>query len=240
MTGNKLITVVIPVFNGSRFLCACLKSVFSQDYRPMEVIVVDGGSTDETSDIARSFSEVRCIVQKDQGPASARNVGVGLAHGEFIAFMDADDLWRSDKLAKQVGYLGVNSEVMCCISRMHAFLEPGLEWPASLNRDHYAQDPLAYVPSALVARSELFKLVGCFDTDLKTGEDSDWFFRVKDASIQIGVVDDVLLFKRIHKASLTYHSEIVIQNMLRVVRRSVARKQAPISAQDQANHSERT
>ncbi len=240
MTGNKLTTVVVPAFNGSRFLCSCLKSVFSQDYEPIEVIVVDGGSTDETSDIARSFSEVRYIVQKDQGPASARNVGVELAHGEFIAFIDTDDLWRSDKLAKQMGYLESHTEAMCCVSRMHAFLEPDVEWPAFLNRDHYAQDPAAYVPRALVARSELFKLIGCFDADLKTGEDTDWFFRAKDAGVQIGVVDDVLLYKRIHKESLTYNSELVIQNMLRVVRRSVARKRAQFGAQGQANHSERT
>ena len=96
----NLVSCIIPVFNGELYLREALESVFEQTYRTTEVVVVDDGSTDETPNIAASFqSRVTYIRQDNQGPATARNTAIRAARGEFIAFLDCDDLWEPEKLA---------------------------------------------------------------------------------------------------------------------------------------------
>ncbi len=100
---NPLVSVILPVFNGERFLAEAIESVLQQGYRPIEIILVDDGSTDSTPRIAGSFADhVRYYYQPNAGPAAARNLGIRMASGEFIAFIDADDLWPEDKLAMQM------------------------------------------------------------------------------------------------------------------------------------------
>ena len=87
---NPLVSVIIPVYNGGRYLRAALESVFAQTYRAFEVMVVDDGSADDSGVIAQSFPEVRYIHQTNQGVAAARNNGIEAARGEFFAFLDQD------------------------------------------------------------------------------------------------------------------------------------------------------
>src|ERR1044072_7097933 len=105
MTEQPLVSVIIPVYNGARFLLAALESVFAQTYRPFEVIVVDDGSADDSGRIAQSFSGVHYIRQANQGVAAARNTGIEAARGEFYAFLDQDDLWTPEKLRLQIQHM---------------------------------------------------------------------------------------------------------------------------------------
>ncbi len=88
---HPLISVIIPAYNAGRYLGDALISVFDQDYKPIEIIVVDDGSTDNTSEVARSFKKVIYAYQSNRWPAAARNSGLAMAHGDVIAFLDADD-----------------------------------------------------------------------------------------------------------------------------------------------------
>jgi glycosyltransferase involved in cell wall biosynthesis len=99
---NKpLVIIIIPVKNSERFLASAIKSVLEQDYRPIEIIVVGGQSTDGTAQIAKSFKGVRYIYQSgDPGLAHARNLGINLAKGEFIAIISHDDQWAPNKVSK--------------------------------------------------------------------------------------------------------------------------------------------
>ena len=100
---DPLVSVVIPVFNGEKFLRDAVESVLAQKYSPIEVIIVDDGSTDGTASVANSFPEtVRYLHQINNGPAAARNRGIEQAQGSLIAFADADDLWPAAKLALQL------------------------------------------------------------------------------------------------------------------------------------------
>src|SRR5688500_924354 len=108
---QPLVSVIIPVYNGARFLRAALESVFAQTYRPIEVIVVDDGSADDSGVIAQSFPEVRYIRQENQGVAAARNNAIEAARGEFFAFLDQDDLWTPEKLRLQIEHLLDHPEV---------------------------------------------------------------------------------------------------------------------------------
>lgn len=224
MENTPLVSAIIPVFNGERFLADTIRSVLSQTYRPIEIIVVDDGSTDGTAGIAMSFKEVRYVRQNNQGHGMAKNNGIAAARGELIAFLDADDLWTPDKLSVQAGHMMTNSEIGYTIARMRVFLDPGIEWPAWLNRPHYMSDPPGYVPGTLVARRAVFERIGVFNTSYRHGNDSDWFFRAKDAGIPMAIMPEILLHKRIHSSNLSHEVPLMTTELLRTVRASILRQ----------------
>lgn len=110
MTASPLVSVLIPCFNGRLFIAETLRSVMIQTYRPLEVIVVDDGSTDGSADEVRRFGDVKLIRQQNAGAATARNVALAHSHGEFIQYLDADDLLSPDKIALQMSRLIGNSD----------------------------------------------------------------------------------------------------------------------------------
>src|ERR1044072_1619841 len=119
----SLVSVIIPVYNGGRYLRAALESVFAQTYRPIEVIVVDDGSADDSGLIAQSFPEVRHMRQQNQGVAAARNNAIAASRGEFLAFLDQDDLWTPEKLRLQIGYLLTHPELGYTLTQQKFFLD---------------------------------------------------------------------------------------------------------------------
>ena len=109
---SALISVIIVVKNGERFLASAIDSILQQDYQPTEIIVVDGQSQDKTAQIAKSFVQIRYIRQISKGVSDAYNIGVGAARGEFIAFLDADDYWRAGFLKTCVDFLRQHEDVV--------------------------------------------------------------------------------------------------------------------------------
>lgn len=219
------VSVIIPVYNGEQYLAEALDSVWAQDYRPLEVIVIDDGSTDRTAEIARANSNVGYVYQPNQGHAAAKNAGIARATGDLLAFLDADDLWLPRKLTAQVEYLCHHPGAGYVITRMDIRLEPGVAWPAFLNRQHYLGHPPCFLPSALLACKSVFEQIGGFDTSYRHANDGDWFFRARDAGISMGILPEVLVRKRIHGVNLSYEKSIMLETM-RVVRNSVKRKQS--------------
>jgi glycosyltransferase involved in cell wall biosynthesis len=110
---QNLVSVIVPAHNAEKFLAEALASILAQDYRPIEVIVVDDGSTDGTATIAQAYTDVRYVFQKKQGAAAARNAGLAICSGALIAFLDADDLWVPNKLSRQSAYLDEHPEAVC-------------------------------------------------------------------------------------------------------------------------------
>jgi len=222
----SLVSVVIPVLDGERFLAETLESVFAQDYPRFEVIVVDDGSTDGTADVARSFGAVRYIHQSNQGQAVARNTGIAAARGEFLAFLDADDLWTPNKLSLQVGYLLTHPEIGFTLSRQRIFLEPGAERPSWLRDDLIDREHVGFFPSTLVVRRSVFDRIGVYDPSFRIGESADWFARANDAGIRRAIVPEVLLHKRVHGVNLTNNHELARADIFRALRSSIARRRA--------------
>ena len=112
------VSVITVVKNGERYLAEAVQSVLNQTYQPDEIIVVDGQSTDQTAIIARSFTQVRYILQPDQGLANARNLGIDAAQGTFIAFLDHDDLWTTGKLETQMEFMAERPDLLYTTIRM--------------------------------------------------------------------------------------------------------------------------
>jgi glycosyltransferase involved in cell wall biosynthesis len=229
MANDPSVSVIIPVYNGERFLAEAVRSALAQTLLPAEIIVVDDGSTDPTPQIATDLAAsspvpIRYVHQANQGPAAARNQGLAIAKGEFIALLDADDLWSPDKLQQQVAYLQAHEEVDFVICHMELFLEPGTAGPRGRNRAYYDQQPPAMLPSALLVRKQAFDVVGGFDPTYFVGEDTDWFFRARHAGMVIGILPGVYLKRRFHQANLSRSPRASSQALLKAIRASVVRQ----------------
>ncbi len=222
---RDLVSIIIPVYNGEDFLPNALASVFEQDYRPIEVIVMDDGSTDSTARIARKWPGVRYFHQVNQGHGAAKNAGIEQSRGEFLAFLDADDWWAPGKLSLQAHYLRTNPQVGYVVSYMKMILESGTPIPAGLKPELLHQPAPSFLPSALMVRRTTLSTVGLFDPSYKVGNDSDWFFRAQDLGIQRMVLRDVLLYRRLHAKNDSNQALALWNDMFRLIRASIHRKQ---------------
>lgn len=222
---NLLVSAIIPVKDGERFLAQAINSVLEQDYRPLEIIVVDGRSVDSSRAIASSFEQVRIIPQVNQGLADAWNVGIDAAEGDFIAFLSHDDLWVPNKLSIQVKYMVEHPEVYCTIARLRFFAQPGLHTGPGFRTRLLEGDHIGRIPETLVARRSVFDVVGEFDVGLSVSPDVDWFARAKDQNVEMAIMPEVLLLKRVHETNLSLVAlDQCHRDLLRSLRRSVLRQ----------------
>lgn len=238
MSGT-LVTVVIPVFNGEAYLAAAIESALAQSYRPVEVIVVNDGSTDGTGMLAAGYG-VRVVDQSNRGVSAACNAGVEAAHGELIAFLDADDLWPEDRLEIQANHLLERPELGFVMAHAIQFLEPGVQRPEWLTREWMARvggtqagHPASRsadvtvpvrVPRTLLARRDVFRGVGRFNEAMTIGEDVDWLMRAVDAGVRYELLADVVLRQRLHSSNTSYRLADSLAMRLRIARDSVRRK----------------
>lgn len=219
-----LVSAVLIVRNGERFLGRALDSVRAQTYRPFEIIVVDGGSTDGTAALSRARGDVRLVVQQGTGIAEAYNTGIEAAQGEFLAFLSYDDLWVPEKLALQVSFLQAHPEVRYTVGMLQYFLEPGCELPRGLRPQLLERAHVGRVMETLVARRALFEEVGGFDPALRIANDVDWFARVQDLGVPGAVLPQLLLHKRMHNANTSSNEAVNTAELLAVLGRSLGRR----------------
>jgi glycosyltransferase involved in cell wall biosynthesis len=221
---DPTVSVIMAVKNGARFLHAAIDSVLAQDLRPIEVVVVDGGSADDSASIAGSYPGVRVVPQAGTGIASAYNTGIDVTSGDLLAFLSSDDLWTPDKLSVQVGFLRPRPQVQYVTARVRFFLEPGCAVPAGFKLGLLEGDHVGHIMETLLARRSVFDLVGRFDPRLSTAEDVDWFSRAHDLDVRTAVVERVLLHKRVHDRNLSLNDAESNRNLLEVVKRSLDRR----------------
>jgi len=228
---QPLVSCIVPVYNGERYLQEALDSVFGQTWRPLEVIVVDDGSTDGTPGILAGYPQtLRVLRQENAGPARARNQGINIATGEFIAFQDADDLWVPHKLSMQMERMLVRADLELCLGHLQNFWEPELREAEERVKDlPVAQPQPAWGPPLMLARRSLFERIGGFDESLRVGEDTDWLFRAREAGVAWEMVPEVLLLRRRHGRNLTANWAAGHQGLAAMLKRSLdrRRKQGP-------------
>lgn len=184
---EPLVSVVIPSFNYGHLVGEAVDSVLAQTYPNVEIIVVDDGSTDDTRErLAKYGDRIRYHYQPNAGLSAARNTGIGLAKGQFIALLDSDDAFHPDKLALQMEVLTKYPNVG--LVGTDSFSDEPIEW-ASVRPDDIdsATETVTldqtvikaqFAPSSVLARRECFELAGLFDTDLKSVEDRDMWIRI--------------------------------------------------------------
>jgi glycosyltransferase involved in cell wall biosynthesis len=204
---SELVSCVVPAFNAARFLREAIDSVLAQTHPDLDIIVVDDGSTDETATIAGTYGDrLRLVRQENRGPAGARNRGLDCAQGEYVAFLDADDLWLPDKLSRQMVRFRARPALDFCVTGIQNFWMDELTEEAARFRGHrFAEALPGYVLQTLAARRALFDTVGRFDPALQPGEDVDWFLRALDRGSTHEVLAEVLVRRRLHAGNLTRH-----------------------------------
>ncbi|MBW1816027.1 MAG: glycosyltransferase [Deltaproteobacteria bacterium] len=196
-----LISCIVPVYNGERYLGDALDSIIAQTYQSLEIIVVDDGSTDDTASVASSYGDrIRYFFQPNAGPTAARNLGLGVAQGEFVAFLDADDLWHEEKLRRQMACFEKRSELALCITMVQNFWSQQLHQEEKRFRGHRLSKPIpGYSAVTLLARRILFETVGVFNERLQHSADTDWFLRAAAKGAPIELLPDVLVYRRLHE-----------------------------------------
>ena len=210
-----LVSAVIPAYNARRFLGDAIASVLAQSYAPVEIVVVDDGSTDGTVEVARSFGpRVRCLSQKNAGAGAARNLGVEHSTGSFLAFLDADDLWPPQKIAAQMEVLERRPECAMVFGRVRQFRDGADAGPAQPG----------CLPGAMLVRRRSFDQVGPFRTDLRVGEFIDWHARASELGLRPLSLDDVALLRRIHDANTGVTRRDARSDYLRVVKAALDRR----------------
>jgi glycosyltransferase involved in cell wall biosynthesis len=224
---SSLVSCIVPVFNGERYLAEALESILKQSCRPLEIIVVDDGSSDSTAAVVRRYGDrVRYLWQNNSGPATARNLGLSAVQGDFVAFLDADDLWHAEKLARQMARFGARPELDVCVAHVQNFWIPELREEEERLRDNRVSKPLpGYSTVTLLARRSLFEAVGPFNAALRHGDSTDWFLRAAEHGAVIELLPDVLSYRRLHQ---TNRSRLLASNsrdeFLKIVKAVIDRR----------------
>jgi glycosyltransferase involved in cell wall biosynthesis len=202
---TTLTSCIVPVYNGEKYLAEAIESILKQSYRPLEIIIADDGSTDGTASIAARYGkQVRYMRQANAGTAAARNLGMGAAEGEFFAFLDADDVWPSDKLDRQMARFQAHPELDFCIAHVQNFWIAELIEEERKFRDHRISKALpGYCTGTLVARRRCFDAVGEFNTEIYHADDTEWFLRASEQGCVMELLPDVLLHRRLHHTNLS-------------------------------------
>jgi glycosyltransferase involved in cell wall biosynthesis len=205
------VSVVIPAYNSAAFLQQAIDSVLGQTYSDFEIIVIDDGSSDGTEAVARSFSDrVTYIKQENKGVSAARNHGIKLARGQYVAFLDADDLWAPEKLAEQIPLFDMNPEIGLVYSDWQVVSEHGVS-EASFHSSRPAASGYVFndlvrtgfiLTSGTVVRRSCLADVGEFDETLSIAQDYDLWLRIC-YRWKVAVVNKALVAKRSWDGSLS-------------------------------------
>lgn len=206
MSDSPTISVIMPVRNGEKYIADALKTILDQAWPVQEILVVDDGSTDRSREIvetlASRFPAIHVLDGPRRGPGPARNVGLRIARGEFIGFLDCDDLWPADKLSLHLARFA-RTPHMDVVSGFVSYFNRQMT-------DAPAPDPAAITDElfhvhlgATLYRRTVFDRVGIFDENFLYSEDVDLMLRIREADIPMTILNAVTLCYRRHAESMT-------------------------------------
>lgn len=209
-----MISIIIPAYNSAQSITRAIDSILAQTYCNYEVIVVDDGSTDGTGEVVRQYGHfISYSYQKNSGVCVARNMGAAKAKGEWIAFMDHDDQWAVEKLARQMDIVEKYPELVWCSSNY--YYDDGHRRTcacdekrarAKLKGEGYFKDffvamgegTIRIMPTTMIIRSEIFEQIGGFDPDLRRNEDTDLWCRMGLPYPKIGYVAEPMATRHLN------------------------------------------
>jgi glycosyltransferase involved in cell wall biosynthesis len=228
---KPLVSVMIGAYNAAPYLGEAIESVFAQDYEPLELIVVDDGSTDGTADVARSFPQVKVICQENGGNGAARNRAVENASGELYAFLDADDRFTLGKLSLQKAALDADPGLDMVFGHVREFLSPELDEETRASLRPPAPEPMPWTaPNLMLIRRESFQRVGPFTTAVRVGVTVDWFARAAEAGLRHTILPEVVLERRLHTQNNGLRERASRSQYLEVIRQAMERRRAAAEA----------
>ncbi|MEX1112147.1 MAG: glycosyltransferase [Candidatus Andersenbacteria bacterium] len=224
-----LVSVIIPVKNGARFIEEALTSVNAAVANvDHEIIVVNDGSTDDTEKILRRLpGQIRYFFQKNEGAASARNAGIKKARGEYIAFIDADDVWTKDHFTDLYNTLRDNpsAQIAMGYSQRYESTNEMIADQIPIHRHKKYGDP-AFMPTfgCALFMSHQFNTVGIINPSYRLHEDVDWYLQALESDVSIAVTKNVVTCYRLHDTNTTRDIRFTDRGLLHVLARSLHRR----------------
>lgn len=217
------VSVIIPSYNSAQYIGEAIESVFAQTYRDFEIIVVDDGSIDDTKEVLSPYiNRIVYLFQVNGGVAKARNAGIRNAQGEYIAFLDADDVWFSEKLELQMKHLDSYPDAVLVYSDYSAFDNNGKAL-RKRKKEKYAGNIFYqlikenFIPtSTVVMKKEYFNKIGSFDESIEIAEDWDLWLRIA-RRYSICYFDKPLMKYKIHNDNMTNNIYKMLKNELLVL-----------------------
>lgn len=226
----SLISVIIPVYNCDRYLSEAIKSVLNQTYKPLEIIIVDDGSTDKSAEIAKSFGDViRYEFQSNSGLGATRNKGVELAKGDYLTFLDADDLWTENKLQLQIEAFNHNATLDMVFGNVQQFISPELLEELKAKIDLSLEFFKGYLAGTMMIKKESFNRVGYFSNNWELGEFIDWYLKAQEKKLQTLILPEILLKRRIHDTNMGIKKKDKLQDYVKIIKVSLDRKELKMS-----------
>ena len=223
MRQNQLISVIIPVFNCERFVGEALESVLAQTLPPDQIIVVDDGSRDGTAGVVRSFGpRIEYVFKENGGISSAVNLGLSHARCDVFAFLDADDVWTTEKLHLQMNEMNRRPELDMVFGHVEQFHE-GIavkEMPEDISASSIA----GYCRGAVAIKRTSFFRVGSFDSQWVVGEFIEWYARAIDIGLTGTLLPDVVLRRRIHGDNTMIRRQKATTDYIRILKASLDRR----------------
>jgi glycosyltransferase involved in cell wall biosynthesis len=225
MSSLSLISVIIPVYNGERYLVQTIESVLAQTYRPIELIIVDDGSTDNSAETAKRFApSVQYFYQPNGGLGAARNCGIGLSKGDCLAFLDADDIWMENKLALQMAVLNNNPGVDFVFGHVQQFISPELDENQKNNIYCPAEKMPGYIAGTMVIKRESLNHVGAFETHWQIAEFIHWYIKAKEQGMRSFMLPEVVLKRRLHTDNMGIRNRDSRNDYVRILKASLDRR----------------
>lgn len=216
------ISIIIPVYNGERYIEEAIQTVLEQTSSCIhEIFIIDDGSTDGTATVAKQFAQIQYLYQEHKGVARARNLGVESATGKWIAFLDADDLWDPTKIEKQHALLQKQDlDFVYCYTQQ-------FQCPNSSQKNVKSKKIMpGYYASSFMGKKDAFERVGFFDEKLPIGEFIDWYSRSRALQMKEEMLDDILTYRRIHDTNMTVQKQKNFHQYAITLKKHLNRKRA--------------
>jgi glycosyltransferase involved in cell wall biosynthesis len=221
MPDLDLVSCVIPVHNGERFVDETVGSVLAQSHSRIEIVAIDDGSTDRSAERLAAYGDrIRLIRQANRGEAAARNAGVRASTGPFVAFLDADDLWEPDKIARQLRRMRDTPAIDLSFTRFRNFWGGEMEEEARRFEAHALAQPLAaWSIGTLLTRRDSFERFGPFDEGLRQLPNMTWFVHAARQGARIDMLPQVLMRRRLHAGNASRaHARVSVDELLPMVK----------------------
>jgi len=235
--GTCQLSVIIPVYNCQHYLGEAIESVLNQTLQPQQIIVIDDGSTDGSARVAKKFeADILYIWRDNGGTGAARNTGVELAQGEFLAFLDADDLWTADKTEAQLKVFATHPEIDMVFGLTQQFISPDIDAGTGNLFVCPAEPSKGQMAGSMLIRRDAFLRVGLFDPGLRVGEFLDWYLRAQALALKPFFLAKVVLRRRIHGNNTVLREHASQLDYVRVLKAALDRRRAMNSSASGGSH----
>jgi glycosyltransferase involved in cell wall biosynthesis len=225
---ERSVSAIVPVYNGERYLAMAIESALAQTEPPVEIIVVDDGSTDGSAVVAKAYgAPVRCLSSPHGGLSAALNRGIRHARGAFLAFLDADDLWVDVKLARELDVLAADPGLDAVFGHVEQFVSPDVEEAARPALPDAVRLAPGYLTGTLLIRAAAFHRVGLFDPRWQIGNFIDWYLRAQETGLRSAMLPEVLLRRRLHADNMGTRERASRHAYARILKHALDRRRSP-------------